>query len=188
MTTASKTVSSTVSIDEMKKRVTDFNNSFLSNEITVDQMQDTLDKMSVVASNKQFLSDDFLKVLNAEIIALEKKIKVDTVDAAIKFFVEVAHYVWTHPEKEEKLIIKTKVQYSYPSQELAYSFSGELGSLLESSMIPFNQFGLVWLVDYKNKKQKLTNTSSWENFSDFFVKNFCDDPKAFAKAFKAVVV
>lgn len=169
---------------DMKNIVVHSNKSFIENEKKRDQMQDTLEKMLSVAANKKFLSDEFAKKLKSEIDSLEKQIQVDSINSPIEIFAQVAHYVWTHPEKETMLIVESKKQCSSSDQELAYSFSGPFGNLLEEATIPFNQFGLVWFIDYKNNKQKLNSNSSWKDFSDFFVNNFCDEPSIFAEAFK----
>lgn len=186
MTVASAT--NIISIAEMKKRVFDFNKKFASSEKVREQMQNTLNYMLKVAANKQFLSPSFAKNLKTEIDELEKKLKEDEFYSILSFFAEVAYYVWTHPEKEEKLIVEAKLQTGYSGQDLAYYFSGELGHLFQEATIPFNQFGLVWFIDYKNKKQKLNTGATWNEFCNFFVENFCDEPEEFKNAFEKVKV
>lgn len=175
------------SISEMKNRVLSFNKEFEKNEVLRDQLNELLSCLVKASNQKKFMSASFEKSLNDEIKVLKEKLKINEIDSIVSFFAEVAHYVWTHPDKKEKLIVDAELQRGYSGQELEYSFSGELGDLFRKAIIPFNTFGFVWFIDYKNKTQKLYADSSWEDFCAFFVKHFCDQPNDFKEAFKKIM-
>lgn len=179
------TINANMSVSEVKKYVEEFNKSFFSGENQRDELQEIVEKMNTF-KNSKFLNKSFVESLNNEIKSLEDKMKVQ-VGSFYSFFAEVAHYVWTHPEKKSLLVVTNEMLSGQGGgPQTYYCFSGELGWLLEEAAKPANEFGLIWFVDFDNQKKSLINDASWTVFSNFFLKKFCDEKESFREAFKKV--
>lgn len=109
-----------------------------------------------------------------------------------ELFCSTMKYIWTHPNKESLLIIKSKnSQNSYRNSDgryeinTYYEFSEPLGELMYQ-VSDFSDTGEVYFIHEESRKINFSNKLTYEQFKNLFFENFVDTVDEFKECFKKI--
>lgn len=174
-------------IKEMKVHIKAFNEYYKARMNVKQQLQEAYDTLynyrgkRVKIENHQtikLLSKEFDEVLVKELKSIERKVNKSLDVEKVRLFGEVIDFVWSHPEKAEKLIIQ-KNNYDVEFDEndfrngFIFNFSGELGELV-NMICDFSPSKQIDKIDFTtiDKSIEITNTMSPYQVKQIIINRF----------------
>lgn len=171
--------------DQLKTKIRNTVSTYKEVADALDTIQQARNDMAKSLSKTKTLQKAFDLLQESVHLQEEEFSKEQT--ALISLLHSTMEYVWQHPDKDSKLKVSISKSDSYNDeglfcQSLSYTFSGELGELLNLIFDPFIEDGDLCFFAYTNwgrkfssneiKKLSLSSQSTYDEFLDLFKTHF----------------